>query len=526
FAAYRNASEQPGVKLAVDIKPMTPDEAGYAVGTPADLLHPGGNVMFPDGRAASVDVDLGRRRELTRFVVKSRQLVTFNGGCGVRSLQVLVGDEGFRDMRPVAERQITDKLQDALVEYSLPAPAGTMGRYVRIIVEPYTEAHNVYLESLQIEGVADRSELLPGELHQNALEVADLDGDGRDEVLAAGTDKRIHAIAPDGSGLWSYDTGSVINALAVNDDTGKGDYTIAAACEDQTLYAVGEDGAEAWTVTPPPRTYARPGYRGVKPFQGRLTVAFAADLQGDGPGEIIVGSANWRTYCYSHAGELLWDEVLWAHTPTCGAACDLDGDGVREVIMGNSYTSTVIYASDGKILGSGRGSGHAGPTALACGDLDGNGLGDMVVGDRAGKLWFQEWKGRDLPNWSTGTDVTDVALADVDGDGRVETAAASRNNLLYLFDADGQPIWQLNLLDVCRDIDVGDVTGDGAPDLVCACEDGTVKVVSAGGEVVAWYRGGGWFRQVRVCELDGDPASREIAATCDDGAVYGLRVTR
>jgi len=421
---------------------------------------------------------------------------------------------------------VTEGLVDNMVALELRFPDGTTGRYVRIVATPWTPDHNVYIDSILIEGPAARQDMQPGEFRLNALRAVDLDADGLHEVLAAGTDQSIHAIAADGTELWQYHTGSVINDLAVADGSGTGDYLIAAACQNMKLYTATEDGQEAWTLAPPPRTYARAGYRGVKPFQSRLTVAFAADLSGDGPEEIIVGSANWRTYVYDRAGELLWDEVLWAHTPTCGAAIDLDGDGAREVVMGNSYTSTVIYDSEGTILGSGRGSGHAGPTALACGDLDGNGLGEMVVGDRAGKLWFQEWQGREMPSWSTGSDVTAVALGDVDGDGRLETAAASRNFLLYLFDADGQPLWQTNLLDVCGDVQIADVMGDEALELVCACEDNTVKIVSGStGDVLAWYRTGGWIREVRVCELDGDAATREIVASCDDGAISALQVT-
>ena len=301
---------------------------------------------------------------------------------------------------------------------------------------------------------------------------------------------------------------------------------VVAACDDRTLYAADGGGAEAWTVAPPPRTYARPGYRGVEPFQSRLTVAFDADLDQDGVSEIIVGSANWRAYVYDQAGELLWDEVLWAHTPTCGAAFDLDGDGKLELIMGNSYTSSVIYSWDGEILGSGAGSGHAGPTDIAAADLDGNGKGEMVTGDRAGMIWLQEWQGRDLPNYNAGSDITSVAIGDLTDDAGLEVAVASRNFLLYLFDADGTPLWQLNLGDVARDIQIADVTGDERPEIICACEDGTVKVVDGAGEVVAWYRAGAWMRQVRACELDGDPATAEIVATCDDGRIYGLQVAR
>ena len=38
------------------------------------------------------------------------------------------------------------------------------------------------------------------------------------------------------------------------------------------------------------------------------------------------------------------------------------------------------------------------------------------------------------------------------------------------------------------------------------------------------FTGGGWMRHVRACELDGDPSSREIVATCDDGTIYALKL--
>ena len=43
--------------------------------------------------------------------------------------------------------------------------------------------------------------------------------------------------------------------------------------------------------------------------------------------------------------------------------------------------------------------------------------------------------------------------------------------------------------------------------------------------MVGWYGGAGWMRQVAVCELDGNPATKEIVAACDDGSVYALQVT-
>jgi hypothetical protein len=526
FRCFSNFAMLPGVKLSADGTPMTAAEAGYSVGEPPALLASGGNVMFHDGETVTLDIELPKACDIAQIVVKSRQLVSFNGGCGVSKLTALVSNDGFaKDTREFGLVEISAELPNSVVDYSMRPDKPMTASHVRIIAVPYTEKHNVYIESLQLNGTAPKEEIAASGFHMNGLQVADIDGDGRDEIFTGGSDKAIHAIGSDGSGMWQYPVEGVVNALTVVDGTGKGDYQIVAACEDKTMYSVKADGTENFTIVPPPRTYARPGYRGVQPFISRLTVAFNADIDGDGDAEIIIGSANWRTYVYDHLGELIWDEVCWAHTPTCGDAFDLDGDGKKEVVMGNSYTRAVVYSAEGKVIGSGGGSGHAGPTALKCADLDGNGKGEIVVGDRAGVIWFQEWQGRGLPNHQTATDIATVNIADLDGDGKLETVVASNNYILYIFDADGKPIAQTNLLTAVRDIEIADVLGDETPEIICACEDNTVKIVSPAGEILGWYMAAGWMGNLAVCELDGNTETKEIVVSCDDGTIYGLQVT-
>ncbi|MFW5868102.1 MAG: hypothetical protein ACOCX2_09815, partial [Armatimonadota bacterium] len=523
FDVFRDFTNVTGATIDVNARHFEPEEAGYAVGDPPDLLNPGGNVMFPDGETIVLDIDLLQPRELTRVVVHSRQLKTFNGGCGVSRLTAWASeDRDFSDADLVGSVEITEPLQNAMMIYPIEPDEPVQGRYVRIECIPWSPEHNVYLDSIALNGVGRREDIAASGFHLNALEVADIDGDGRHEAFAGGSDRVLHAVNSDGSRLWKYRVGDTINDLTV---AGAGDAAqVVAGSDDHTLYSVTADGAENWTVQPPPRTYARPGYRGVEPFTGRITVVFDSDLDLDGDDEIIVGSANWRTYVYDHLGELVWDDVLWAHTPTTGTAANLDGEGGLELVMGNSYTAATVYDTDGENLGAADGSSHAGPTDIAAADLDGNGVGEIVTGDRAGMIWFREWQGRAMPNYNTGSDITSVAIADLTADEGLESVVASKNYLLYLFDADGQPLWTVNLGNAARDIAVADVTGDGAPEIVLACEDNTVRVLDAGGAEIARFTGGGWMRHVRVCELDGDETTAEIVATCDDGTIYGLRV--
>ncbi|MCK5803650.1 MAG: VCBS repeat-containing protein, partial [Lentisphaeria bacterium] len=517
FAVCADMSYTPGIACSTVPAPLPKDYVKHGTGDAATLTRPSANLMFPAGETVTATILLPQDMLLTGVVVKSRQLRTFRDGCGQRRITLrAVGADGTLHEIAVAEN---DKpLQNAIMSYALAGDEPFTARRLELIIEPYSPKHKVYLDSVVLEGIADRASVAASGFQINALQAADLDGDGKPEIVVGGIDRTVHALTGAGQALWTAQVDHNINAIAITRNTAGRTTQLAAACDDHKLYSFLPNGTENFIIQPPPRTYARPGYRGVKPFTGRLTVAVPGDLDGDGNQEIVIGSANWRAYVYSATGELLWDACCWAHTPTCATVADLDHNGSREVVMGNTYTSAVVYSSDGKVIGKGGGSGHAGPTAIATADLDGNGKGEIVVGDRAGRIWFSEFKGRPLPRHETGSEIADVVIADLDADGRLETIVVSRNFLIYIFDADGKPRNFRSLLTVCRDIAVGDVTGDGVPNIVCACDDGTVRVLDENLQTLAESAGTAPVRRVALADLDGD-GRPEIISASDDATV-------
>ncbi len=514
--------------VAASVKPLPPEKSYAGSKGLARIGKRNANVMFPAGAAVALTFDLGQPRRVQRVIVRSRQLVSFRGGCGVRRIVVDASNDGFaRDARPFAERKIgRGKPPNRRVDFAL-AGAPTTARYVRVRLEPLSPKHHVYIDSVEIAGLASPEEKRARGYVFPSLAVRDLDRDGRDEIVVAGADAAAYAVDARGRVLWRRPLAGRAYQLAAADLDGDGRGEVVVGSGDRCLYCFSADGALRWKIKPPPRTYARPGYRGVLPFTGAQKVVLAADLDGDGKREIVAGAGNWRVYCFSCDGKLIWDECNWAHQPTCAAAYDLDRDGVKEVIVGNDYASAHVYRHPtGRIAFTAPATGHAGPTALAAGDLDGDGRGDLVIGDRAGRItFFEPWNAKKRKTVFTGAAITFVRLADLNRDGKPEALVGSANGYVYAFAAGARRLWLRSIGETPQDLAVVNLTGDGRPELLVAGADAKLRVWDASGRPLGLFPAGGPARWVRAAELDGDPATREFVLACDDGCVYALQWT-
>ncbi|MEE9150334.1 MAG: VCBS repeat-containing protein, partial [Thermoplasmata archaeon] len=172
----------------------------------------------------------------------------------------------------------------------------------------------------------------------------------------------------------------------------------------------------------------------------------------DGTNEIIFGSGvslgetagEGYIYIYSYDGSNYVQE--WKSDDLDGDVValltyDLDGDEMPEIIAGNGYRYNQGYCFIFQYVGtsSSQGTGtpptyeqvwmseDIGPKAygLDVGDIDGDGIIEIVVGNQPGYIWIfdastyeVEWKSPLL-----GTDILGIEIADVDLDGEKEIIA-------------------------------------------------------------------------------------------------------
>jgi hypothetical protein len=213
--------------------------------------------------------------------------------------------------------------------------------------------------------------------------------------------------------------------------------------------------------------------------------------------------------------------------PTAIAAGDLDGDGRPEIVTADLYTRTISVlhgVGDGTFGASQRFGVDRAPRGLALGDLNGDGNLDVAVANSASAsvsvlLGNGDGTFGERSNLVTGVDPGAVALADLDGDGALDLVTLNRgdNNppgTLSILRGNGDGTFGTHV-EVTTDgspvaLRVGDVDGDAVPDLVVATTDPDQLVVLHG-------RGDGTFGPNFDVPLPGQPAALGLGDFDGDG---------
>ncbi len=170
---------------------------------------------------------------------------------------------------------------------------------------------------------------------------------------------------------------------------------------------------------------------------------------------------------------------------TSVAMGDLNGDGALDIVTGNFGQLNMVYLNDGSGRFPGDGEQLPGPAdsqtrSVTIGDLNGNGLLDIIVGNDSQQnlIYFNNGSGEastfnvqpfgpaDNTTWS-------VATGDLNADGALDIIVGNDTdaNMIYFNDGSGDfdnepPLLISNISPYTRSLAVGDISGDGVLDII------------------------------------------------------------
>ena len=225
--------------------------------------------------------------------------------------------------------------------------------------------------------------------------------------------------------------------------------------------------------------------------------AAMVDVDRDGDLDVVLAVENGanRLYLNDGKGRLTWREGAFgtaSHDNEHVLSADFDRDGFADFVFvaeDDRATQLFLGQAGGRFVdASDRLPARSEGNALAVGDVDGDGLPDIVIGNSAETpgadardfLWLNDPKRHGHFIDATAThlprdreDAQDIALADLDGDGDLDMVVANQTppNRLLLNDGRGRFADATARLDQpvpleTREVHVFDADGDGRRDIL------------------------------------------------------------
>jgi len=229
--------------------------------------------------------------------------------------------------------------------------------------------------------------------------LADMDGDGRDEVVVGTQGDELYVIDDDASVMpgWPVALGSdVSGSVAVADLDDDGDLEVVVNSYLGTVRALHHDGSVLWS-----RWFANSKFFAPSPA--------LADVDGNGTVEAFIPSSNGNIYGVTSANTFVpgYPRLYSSTTDTESTPiiADVDGDGAVDVLLGDESGLINGWDASGTLLaGFPLASNDAVRAVLAAADLDDDGDADVIAAGWDRNVWVWDFNGQwddNLAPWSS-----------------------------------------------------------------------------------------------------------------------------
>jgi FG-GAP-like repeat/PQQ-like domain len=265
--------------------------------------------------------------------------------------------------------------------------------------------------------------------------IADLDLDGKNEVIFGANDNLLRCLDATGTLKWQFETRSwIVRGVAVGQLIGDEKPEIVFGSMDSHLYCLDYSGKEQWN------------------FEAGDWVASSpviGDVDKNGFNDVVLSSDDGNVYCVNRYGSKKWEAQYSgpeARVQPYLALGDVDGDGQLETVLSTKAGQLSVYNSSGEVRTNESYGPIEGAPVLA--DLNGDGRQDIIFSSSDGYLRAVTLEGRQQFAISLGgSAVSSPTIGDFDGDGKWEIYAANLMQgagFLYGFEINavgGKAVW-------------------------------------------------------------------------------------
>ena len=336
--------------------------------------------------------------------------------------------------------------------------------------------------------------------------------------VAIGTeDGRVIVFTGTGAPVGEFATDGPVHALAAADLDGDGTPELLVGSDDEHVYALDADLSERWRTKLP--------FLGTQAlfwslYRSKVRALVADDLDGDGTPEVYAGAGDMNVHALDAEGGPTWHhECQWGVPSTLRVT---EGLGDRKLLLaGNGLTS---YAGRSWALDAGghvayewRGLKSAAVQDAVAADLDADGVPTVFTGTARGDLyaWVPD---ASYPNWSWVRNFTrPVRTLTVLPTRPGLVAVGADSGTLAAFDEAGEMAWNLSLGGAVTHTALARHGGETL--LAVGRRTGEVFLVTLDGALRAWFDAEGTLQEMTVADLDGDGDDEIIVATDAPGRV-------
>lgn len=310
---------------------------------------------------------------------------------------------------------------------------------------------------------------------------ADINGDGKAEILVGSSDNALYALDYEARVLWSYKTGGRVGAPAVFDLMGNNKTEILFGSKDGIIYALDSGGNKIWS-------YQTNGSIDSTPIA--VNIDYTPQL------EVLAASDDKNLYILNCAGEKIRTHIMADAFLSTICAADINLDEKPDFFMGDYNNRMDSLISPENIRLSFDTGGQVPVPVYASSGIDGEPR--IIIASGEGKIYClkysesvmmegdQKIKYSSLEqDWTvnlSGEVTSSPALSDLDGDGFQEVIAGTSGKVLYILNPLGEVLEKHSVNGkILASPVTADLDGDGLPEIVVGSSDGILHVLNASG---------------------------------------------